>query len=93
MTSASDHPVGEIFVYRESPHWLYMSVDLENSSNDTVNCQVITADGQIAEMGVFPLRDGYGWWSSPLPVTGGMPRGARLVASDGTVLASATFTG
>lgn len=93
LTSASHEPVGEIFVYRASPHWLYMSVDLENRNNDTVSCQVINADGTLSQMGVFPLDNGYGWWSSPLPVTGGMPRGARLVASDGTVLASATFTG
>jgi anti-sigma-K factor RskA len=93
MTSASRQPVGQVFVYRESPHWLYMTVDLENRNNDdTVSCQLITADGTLSDMGVFQLRDGYGWWGSPLPETGGMPRGARLIASDGTVLATATFT-
>jgi anti-sigma-K factor RskA len=92
MTSASSQPVGEVFVYRESPHWVYMSVDLENRNNDTVSCEVINADGTLSEMGVFQLKNGYGWWSSPLPTTAGMPRGARLVTSDGTVLAAATFT-
>jgi hypothetical protein len=95
LTSGTDRDqsVGEVFVYQESPRWLYMSVDLDNRSNDTVHCQVITADGKVDEMGVFQLSSGYGWWSSPLPVMGGMPEGARLVASDGTVLASATFSG
>ena len=93
LTSASHQSVGRVFVYREDPHWLYMTVDLDNGNNDTVDCQVVTSDGKVREMGVFQLSNGYGWWSSPLPLTGGMPQGARLVASDGTVLAAATFTG
>lgn len=93
LTSASHEAVGRVFVYREDPHWLYMSVDLENGNNDTVSCQVITADGKVRQMGVFQLSNGFGWWSSPLPLSGDMPHGTRLVASDGTVLAAATFTG
>jgi hypothetical protein len=93
LASASHGLAGHAWVYRDSPHWIYMVVDLEGGGYRTVSCELIGADGQLIPMGMFRLNaDGYGWWSSPLPATGGLPRGARVIAADdGTVLASATF--
>lgn len=92
LVSASHRPVGRIFVYRSSPQWLYMDVDLDKAGNATVTCQVIGANGTVASLGAFRLNSGYGRWAGPVPGSSGTPRGAQLIAADGTILATATFT-
>jgi hypothetical protein len=77
-------------VYNGDPRWMYMSVDME-SGNETVICQLISSDGRVTTVGSFRVDNGYGSWGSPAWVGVGTPVGARLVATDGTVLASATF--
>lgn len=90
LLSASHQTVGKIFYYQGSPRWLYMSVDMP-SGNGTVLCQVQSGDGHVATVGSFRLTDGHGYWGSPAPGTDGQLTGARLVTTDGTVLATASF--
>ncbi len=92
LSSSSQETVGKIFAYRDSPGWIYMSVDIEHG-NGTLTCEVTDANGTILTRGTFSLHDGYGWWAAPIPGSAGSPRGARLIAANGTVLATATFTG
>jgi hypothetical protein len=61
------------------------------SGNDTVICQLVSADGHITTVGTFRLADGYGSWGSPAWTGSGAPVGARLVSANGTVLATAAF--
>ena len=90
LLSASHQTVGKIFLYQGSPRWLYMSVDMP-SGNGTVLCQVQSQDGQITTLGSFRLTDGHGYWGSPTTGTHGTVTGARLVTTNGTVLATASF--
>jgi hypothetical protein len=91
LVAASDHDsVGKVFVYHGESQWMYMTVDLE-SGNGTVICQLVGADGHVTTVGSFQLSDGYGSWASPAPTVDGTPAGARLVTTDGQVLATATF--
>ena len=90
LVSASHRTVGKIFFYQGSPRWLYMSVDMA-SGNGTVICQVQSQDGHVTTVGSFRLTDGHGYWGSPAPQAHGQVTGARLVTSNGTVLASASF--
>lgn len=90
VSTASHQAVGRVYVYTRSPEWLYVAVDLDNSGNGTVRCQVIGAQGQVTDGGSFRLAAGYGSWGSPVP-GGGPLYGARLVSADGTVLATASF--
>lgn len=90
LLSAGHQDVGEVFVYNGAPRWMYMSVDL-NSVDGTVICQLVSADGRVTTVGSFRLAGGYGSWGSPAWVGDGTPVGARLLAADGTVLATATF--
>jgi len=90
LLSAGHENVGEIFVYNGDPRWMYMSVDME-SGNQTVICQLISSDGRVTTVGSFRVSNGYGSWGSPAWVGDGTPVGARLVSTNGTVLASATF--
>jgi hypothetical protein len=93
LLSATHQNVGDIFLYSGAKRWLYMSVDLE-SGNEWVTCQVVGTDGRVTTIGSFHLNSsGYGGWGSPDPGNTGTLHGARLVSGDGTVLATATFTG
>jgi hypothetical protein len=83
--------VGQLFIYRGSPRWLYMSVDLP-SGDGMVTCKVIGSGGRVSTVGSFRLSGGYGAWGSPAPGNLGGVRGALLVAADGTVLASASLS-
>jgi len=93
LVAANDHDhVGQVYVYNGESRWMYMTVDLE-SGNDTVICQLVGPDGHITTVGSFRLADGYGSWGSPAWTESGPPVGARLVTANGTVLATATFSG
>jgi len=91
LVSGSGQHVGRIFLYRGSPGWLYMSVDM-TPENGTVVCQVVGSDGRVSTVGSFLLTNGYGAWGSPVPGDAGPLAGARLVSADGTVLATARFS-
>jgi hypothetical protein len=90
LVSASHQTAGKIFFYRGDPDWLYMTVDV-NSPDGTVICQVIGRDGRVSTVGSFQLTNGYGSWGSATPAGTGPVAGARLITTDGTVLATATF--
>jgi hypothetical protein len=93
LVSASHQPVGEIIVYGGSPRWVYMSVALgSGGTTGPVKCELVSKDGHVTTVGSFRLDDGYGSWGSPYPVAGGPLAGARLVSTNGTVLATASFS-
>ena len=90
LTSATHQEVGNVFVYMGTTPWVYMSVDM-GSGDAFVTCEVVGENGQVTVIGSFQLSDGYGSWGSQDPGSLGTVSGARLVAANGTVLASATF--
>jgi hypothetical protein len=92
LVSAAHHTAGEIFFYNGHPHWMYMSVEL-GAGDGTVTCQVVGRDGQVMTLGTFRLAGGYGSWGGPAPRDHGPFTGARLIAADGTVLATARLSG
>ncbi|WP_370412292.1 hypothetical protein [Streptomyces fradiae] len=74
--------------------WVYMSVDLGEraaAGDGPVRCLLVRADGSAVPLGSFPVRAGYGYWGAPAAVDPATLAGARLVAGDGTVLATAHF--
>ena len=91
--SSTGQTVGKLFVYQGNPRWLYMSVDMDSAGKPvgSVTCQVVGTDGHVTTVGSFQLADGYGSWGSPDPGYSGTLRGARLVAANGMILATATF--
>jgi hypothetical protein len=90
LQSASHQTVGKVFLYQGSPRWLYMSVDMP-SGDGTVLCQVVGPDGHVTTVGSFRLADGHGYWGSPATGASGQLTGARLITTNGTVLATASF--
>jgi hypothetical protein len=91
LLSATHQEVGEIFFYStKSSRWLYMTVDL-GSGNESVTCQIVSADGQVTTLRSLQLADGYGSWGGPEQGAVGSLSGARIVSASGVVLATATF--
>jgi hypothetical protein len=96
LLTASHKEVGQVFLYQDTKEqggqqWMNMSVDLP-SGDGTVTCQIVDAHGQVTTVGSFQLAHGYGAWASAGPWGSGTINAARLLAPDGTVLATATFT-
>jgi anti-sigma-K factor RskA len=92
FVTSDDQEVGQVFVYKESPWWTYMSVNAASLGNMVVRCQLEEADGHFKDVGEFHLINGYGsWGSSPYTAGPGAIKGARLLSANGTVLATATF--
>ena len=91
LLSARHQVVGKIFYYDGDPSWIYMTVTMDAGS-DKVICQLEGTDGHVTTVGSFRLKDGYGTWGSTATVgQDGELAGARLLAADGTVLATATL--
>lgn len=89
LTSADHKPMGHVWAWPGRPSWLYMDVEVQQHTGMTVTCQVQQADGTMVTVGTFTLSNGYGHWGAPAPISKGEK--ARLVDSEGTVLASATL--
>ncbi|MBK3624157.1 hypothetical protein JHN59_04750 [Streptomyces sp. MBT49] len=85
------HEVGRIYAHSGSGGWVYMSVDLGPTARGPVRCLLVHADGSTSPAGSFPLKDGYGYWGAPSGTDPARVTGARLTATDGTVLATAQF--
>ncbi|GGO81373.1 zf-HC2 domain-containing protein [Wenjunlia tyrosinilytica] len=85
------HQVGEIFAHPGSPGWVYMHVDFDDGSSGKVTCQLIHHDGSTVNAGSFTMKDGYGYWAAPSHSNPSDLSGARLLAADGSVLATAHF--
>jgi hypothetical protein len=90
LLSTGHQTVGKAFLYQGSPRWLYMSVDMP-SGDGTVLCQVVSQSGHVTTLGSFRLADGHGYWGSPATGAPGQLTGARVVTTNGTVLATASF--
>jgi hypothetical protein len=94
LTTAQHQVIGRVFLdnqgYLGSDGWVYVSVD-SGTGNGTVVCQLLGQDGRVTTIGSFGLDGGYGYWGSPESMRGTTVVGARLLAKDGHVLASATF--
>jgi anti-sigma-K factor RskA len=92
LVTSDDKSVGQVFVYKSSPWWTYMTVNMGGQGDATVTCQLELANGHFTTVGQFRLDDGYGaWGSSPYTAGPGTILGARVLSANGTVLATATF--
>jgi hypothetical protein len=82
--------VGEVYAYRGNPEWLYMTVRAAGGTGK-VTCELIEKNGTLTTLGSFDLVGGSGSWGAPdrTGLTGVV--GAQLVASDGRLVATATF--
>jgi hypothetical protein len=90
--SSHGHVVGSVILSPGTPSWMLMTID-SGSWLGAVTCEVILAGGKVETLGKYNLSGGYGVWGAPLTSPVGRVRGARLIAPNGAVLASASLRG
>jgi hypothetical protein len=88
--TSDNRVMGQIVAYRGSPSWVFMSVGGSNDSGP-ITCKLQVENGSTVAVGVFHLHGGMGQFSRTIRVDIGSLRGAKLVNSSGSVVASATF--
>lgn len=88
--TADGHTIGSVYT-EGHPTWIWMSVNGASVSG-SVTCELLERDGQVISLGTFDLVKGSGSWAAPEPANSSAFSGARLVTTDGVVIASATFS-
>lgn len=96
--SARGQEVGRAFGYTGPSPWVYVSVDARDfpaaaraTLHGRVTCQIERANGSRATVGTFALGDGYSHWAAAYPARSATLTGVRLLAADGSVVATAVF--
>lgn len=89
--SSQNSNLGQITVYGGNPSWVFLNV-VGSGYDGAVTCLLEADNGTVAAQGVFIIQGGAGYWSRPLPDGVQHLNGARVVASNGAVLAVATFS-
>ncbi|MFG2287360.1 hypothetical protein ACGFOU_15070 [Streptomyces sp. NPDC048595] len=88
-------PAGDLYAHPGAHGWVFMDVDLADAGipyDGKVTCLLDRTDGSTVRVGTFDLHDGDGYWGAPAPVDPATLSRVRLVAADGSVLASGRFT-
>jgi len=80
--------LGEVMISSGHPAWMFMTFN-GNPLPGTVRCDVTLVGGKVETIGVFELSGEYGAWAAPLTSDAHQVRSAQLIASNGSILASA----
>lgn len=80
--------LGEVMISAGRPAWVFMTIN-GRAWPPTVRCEVTLVGGRVETIGSFELSGEYGAWGAPLTSAARQVRSARLIAPDGTILASA----
>jgi Putative zinc-finger len=85
--------VGQAYLYRGDPTWIYLSLTPPKSSSNagTVDCEVVHDDGTVTRVGSVTLNHGSAAWGGPAPAPPDSLVGARVVDHAGHMLAVARF--
>ncbi len=86
--SSHGHVVGNVILSSGATPWMIMTIK-RGWWSGAVTCEAMLAGGKIETIGTFRLSGDYGTWGAPLTSPVESVRGARLVAANGVVLASA----
>ncbi len=81
---------GDVYVMEGQPAWVIMSVSSKGAGR-TYLCELNFRDGRVVRAGQFTVPNHDGWWG--VQVADGVEglQSIRLVALDGTTIASAEF--
>jgi hypothetical protein len=77
--------------YGDSPGGTVRDGKVSGNVSGKVTCELERTDGSTAAVGSYTLKDGHGYWGGPASVDPDTLSAARLVAADGSVLATARF--
>jgi anti-sigma factor RsiW len=90
LISASGEAVGDVSAYSGRESWFWMRVD-HGVASGTYQCVLDVPGRPAIPIGALTVTDGTGAWGASLAITAPNVRDARLVAPDGSTVATATF--
>jgi predicted anti-sigma-YlaC factor YlaD len=81
---------GDVYVMEGQPAWVVMAISSKGAGR-TYLCELNFRDGRVVRAGQFTVPDHDGWWG--IQVADGVDglQSVRLLALDGTMIASAEF--
>jgi hypothetical protein len=82
--------MGQIVAYDGHPSWVFMNVEVARYDGRII-CMLQSDNGSTVAAGAFDLSRGAGEFSRTVQVDVGRLRGARLVTTTGSVVATALF--
>ena len=90
LHTSTGKDTGDVYVTAGRPAWVFMSVTSADTGRSYM-CELAFADGHVVRAGKFTVADREGWWG--VAVKNGIDdlRSVRLLAADGTTIASADF--
>ena len=90
LISVTGGPVGDVSAYPGRPAWFFMRVD-RGVTPGTYECVLDVSGGRTVHVGSLTVTEGKGAWGQALTIPPSNVRDARLVAPDGSTVATATF--
>ena len=81
---------GDVYVMEGKPAWVIMSVSSKAAGRSYL-CELNFRDGRVVRAGQFTVPDSEGWWGVEVEAGVEGLRSVRLLALDGTTIASADF--
>jgi len=90
LISVTGGPVGDVSAYPGRPAWFFMRVD-RGVTPGTYQCVLDVSGGRTVHVGSLTVTEGKGAWGQALTILPSNVRDARLVAPNGSTVATATF--
>ncbi|MEA3183943.1 MAG: hypothetical protein QOJ74_420 [Ilumatobacteraceae bacterium] len=90
LRTSAGTETGDVYVTGGRPAWVFMSVDSAERGK-SYQCELTFSDGRIVRAGQFTVADREGWWGTAVKTGVEDLRSVRLLASDGTTIATAQF--
>lgn len=90
LVNSAGSETGDVYVSAGRPAWVFMSVEA-SSPGRSYSCELTFDDGRVVKAGQFTVADREGWWGTAVKTGADDLRSVRLLAADGTTIASAEF--
>jgi hypothetical protein len=90
LRASTGKETGDVYVTPGHPIWVFMSVQ-STVSGQSYLCELNFRDGSVVRAGKFTVADHEGWWGTKVASDIEDLRTVRLLAPDGTTVASAEF--
>lgn len=88
LHATTGNDVGDVYVMAGKPAWVFMSVKSAEPGS-FFSCELDFGDGRVVRAGQFTVADREGWWGIAVKTGADDLRSIRLLAPDGTTIASA----
>ena len=90
LVATTGKETGDVYVTAGRPAWVFMSVE-STEAGQTYQCELHFTDGRVVEAGQFTVADREGWWGTAVKAGAEDLQSVRVLAPDGTTIASANF--